>query len=484
MTEPGQLLGEVLVRLQLARPAQVEAALERARKTGERIGQALVALGHLTPAQLETGLLEALGLRRAQPTPKLGEILVRLRHVTQAQVDEALARQKTHGGRLGELLVQLQACGLKQVYEALSLQSKATQPDSGPGEGPTRVMVVDDSDIARTVIEQGLTGLGYEVVAVDHPARALELARASRPSIVLTDLTMPQMDGAELCRQLKGIGGRAVPVIILTANDEDAQRVGGLRAGADDYVSKGASLEELAARIDGVVRRSGETERVRHLFARYTSDAVVDEALSRGNVVLTGEKREVTVLFADIRNFTHLAEAVPPEQVVGVLNLVLEKLADAVLTCGGTLDKFLGDGVMALFGAPVSRPDDALRAVQAAELMMSSLVDLRNNPHGPRELELGIGINTGVVIAGTFGSLARTEYTCIGDSVNVASRLCGVAGGGEILCGERTVQRVGAGRFEALAPVRLKGKAQDVSVWRVKPSILNGPGRHQTSHAP
>ncbi len=135
---------------------------------------------------------------------------------------------------------------------------------------------------------------------------------------------MPGMNGNDLCRRLKEGTARGIPVIILTANDADVQRVRGLRAGADDYVSKSASLDELAARIESIVRRTGETDRVRRLFARYTSDAVVDEILnSSSELVLTGEKREVTVLFADLRNFTGISESLPPEAVVAMLNEVL-----------------------------------------------------------------------------------------------------------------------------------------------------------------
>jgi adenylate cyclase len=195
-------------------------------------------------------------------------------------------------------------------------------------------------------------------------------------------------------------------------------------------------------------------------------------------VVLTGEKREVSVLFADIRNFTGLAESLPPEQVVGVLNQVLGRLSDAVLTCGGTLDKFLGDGLMAVFGAPVARPDDALRAVQCAKMMMAAMAELgaeaeaewaANAREGrPLVLELGIGINSGLVVAGNIGGAMRTEYTCIGDAVNVAARLCSLAGPGEILVGERTRNLVDTREttFEELPPVRLRGKQQPVPLYR------------------
>ncbi len=263
----------------------------------------------------------------------------------------------------------------------------------------------------------------------------------------------------------------------LALQKKTGQRIHGLKAGADDYVHKGASMGELAARIEAVVRRTGETERMRRLFARYTSDAVVDEILSRGDVVLTGEKRQVTVLFADIRDFTGLVDSLPPEYVVRLLNGALGRMADAVLTCGGTLDKFLGDGLMAIFGAPVAHGDDALRAVQAARMMMESVRELNDDnkrtwaserPDAPApELELGIGINSGLAVVGNVGSARRTEYTCIGDAVNVAARFCALARPGEILVGEQTSALVGhTERLEPLPPVRLKGKKGALPVFR------------------
>ncbi|MCI0569529.1 MAG: response regulator, partial [Myxococcaceae bacterium] len=268
--------------------------------------------------------------------------------------------------------------------------------------GKRRVVVVDDSPIALAMLEAGLAASGYEVHAYDAPDAALLGVQETLPDIVLSDLEMPGMTGLELCRRLKEGTSRPVPVILLTANDEDAQRVRGLRAGADDYVSKAASLEEVTARIDGVLRRADEAERLRTLFARYTSEAVVEEALRRpSGIALTGERREVTVLFADLRRFTPLAEALAPEETVAVLNAVLGRLADAVLTCRGTLDKFLGDGLMAVWGAPVQGPDDPLRALEAARRMVAAVEALRaqargdtTHPYG--QLALGVGLNTGI----------------------------------------------------------------------------------------
>ncbi|SEU22755.1 adenylate cyclase [Stigmatella erecta] len=487
MSSSSPLFGDLLLKLGIVTPSQVQEALALQPRTGQRVGEALISLGYVTRAQLHDALSEALGLNtdKAPAHAPLGELLVGLKYITLGQLEEALAFQRKDGRKLGEILVEMGHCTYRQIYEALSLQGRITGRQEAPRQvlqGHHRVMVVDDSPLACDFVKEGLEalGLGYEVMCFQDPYEALEQVGKVQPAIVLSDLDMPGIDGLELCWRLKESPSRQVPVIILTANDSEAERVKGLRAGADDYVNKSASMAELSARIESVMRRTSETERMRKLFARYTSDAVVEEILkSPDTVVLTGEKREVTVLFADIRNFTGLAESLPPEQVVGVLNQVLGRLSDAVLTCGGTLDKFLGDGLMAVWGAPVHRTDDALRALQAAKMMMSAMVELRQAAQAewaanerlgrPLVLELGIGINSGLAVAGNIGGSMRTEYTCIGDAVNVAARLCALAGPGEILAGERTRELVSNREmpFEDLPPVRLKGKQQPVPLYRV-----------------
>ncbi len=486
MSTPSKPFGELLVELGFVTEYQVQEALALQSLTGNRVGEALMSLGYITRNQLQRALSMALG--RGQPValdrPPLGEVLVGLKYVDSGDIDAALNQQKKDGRRLGEILVEQGKASYQQVYEALTLQQRMSHeleqrhsaPDAPRIETPAdsnglRVMVVDDSLLACNLVSEGLVAQGYEVSTFQDPFAALEQVDALKPSIVLTDLDMPGIDGAELCRRLKDGPSSAVPVIILTANDADTQRVQGLRAGADDYVRKGTSMDELAARIESILRRTKETERMRSLFARYTSDAVVEELLRTGQVVLTGEKRDVTVVFADIRNFTALSETLPPEQVMTLLNDVLGRLGDAVLAWGGTLDKFLGDGLMAVFGAPITRDDDAARAIQAALQMLDS-VRQRNAEVGGPALEVGIGVNSGVVVAGSLGSARHTEYTCIGDVVNVAARLCALAGPGEILVGQGTAEKLGSvERFEALPPVKLKGKAQPVPLFRVTPEI-------------
>ncbi|MFO0600226.1 MAG: adenylate/guanylate cyclase domain-containing protein [Myxococcaceae bacterium] len=478
--------GDFLVELGLVTEGQVQEALALQPLTGNRVGEALLSLGYLTRAQLQRALSMAVqkGDTVVLDRPPLGEILIGLRYVPPDAVIDALGAQQRTGKRLGELLVEKGTLTHKQLYEALGLQQRMSPVAEDEGERPPpvpttampatangqRLVVIDDSELACALVQEGLVSQGYEVTCFNDPFLALEQVDVLKPDLVLTDLDMPGLDGGEVCRRLKHGPTSSVPVIILTANDADEQRVKGLREGADDYVNKGASMEELAARVETVLRRTRETERVRRLFARYTSDAVVEEILRTGDVVLTGERREVTVLFADLRNFTSFAEERPPEEVMRVLNEVLGRLADAVLEWGGTLDKFLGDGLMAVWGAPVSHEDDTLSAVNAALAMRSAMRHLRDVAGMP--LELGIGLNTGPVLAGSLGSTRRTEYTCIGDTVNVASRLCALAAPGEILVGEGTARGLAqVGPFESLPPVRVKGKTQPVPLYRVTPEL-------------
>lgn len=479
LSDSPRRFGDFLISLGLVTKGQVDQALALQPLTGSRVGEALMSLGFLTRAQLQRALSEAVrdGGAGMLDRPPLGEILLGLKAITREQLEAALAEQQKSGKRLGEVLVEQGVLQHKQLYEALSLQQRMTLGDESARRSPTpaptsrgvTLMVIDDSDLSLALVQEGLAAQGYKVLCFSDPFLALEQFDVHKPSLVLTDLTMPGMDGTELCRTLKAGPRGDVPVIILTANDEESTRLKGLRDGADDCVSKGASMEELAVRVETVLRRTRETDRVRRMFAQYTSDAVVEEILRTGAVVLTGEKREVTVLFADLRNFTSFAETHAAEEVMRQLNQVLGRLADVVLEYGGTLDKFLGDGLMAVWGAPVRHEDDALQAVLAALKMVNEVAEVNAMRPGEAPFELGVGLNTGVVLAGSIGSARRTEYTCIGDAVNVASRLCALAAPGWVLLGETTARAVSDDiAIETLEPVRVKGKAQPVPLFRAQ----------------
>jgi adenylate cyclase len=188
-------------------------------------------------------------------------------------------------------------------------------------------------------------------------------------------------------------------------------------------------------------------------------------------VKLGGDKRRVAVLFSDIRGFTALSETMNPDTMATLLTEYFTEMVECVFRHAGTLDKFIGDSVMAQWGAPIGEPDDCDRAMSAALDMLTELgrLNTRWRDAGRPTLEIGIGLNVGDVFAGNIGSDRRLEYTVIGDPVNVASRLCGAAGPGEILLSEPFRAALGAPPpLEPLPPMALKGKSQALPVFRVR----------------
>jgi len=212
-------------------------------------------------------------------------------------------------------------------------------------------------------------------------------------------------------------------------------------------------------------------ETTRSRLERFLSPALVSKA-QRGELDLEkgGELVRATILFSDIRGFTALSERTDAEGVVQILNAYFEEMVEVVFEKQGVLDKFIGDAVMAVWGVPVAGSDDALRAVAAAEAMVArvEVFNRERAKEGHEAIGVGIGINTGDCVVGNMGSSRRLEYTVIGDTVNLASRLCDLAAAGEIIVSEGTLAAVGdAYAFEALPPRQVKGKANAVPVFRL-----------------
>src|SRR5712692_2917397 len=209
----------------------------------------------------------------------------------------------------------------------------------------------------------------------------------------------------------------------------------------------------------------------RQALERFLNSAIVEKILANPDQVhLGGENQLATILFADIRGFTRMSEKMEPQEVVELLNEFFTEMTDLIFENGGTLDKYLGDGVVAVFGAPIAKPDDALRSVKTAVEMQCALERLNNvwMARGQRPLRMGIGVNTGQVTAGNIGSTRRMDYTVIGDSVNVAARLCAHAAGGQILISESTFRGLdGSYPYKKLEPIRVKGKELPVETYEI-----------------
>jgi adenylate cyclase len=227
----------------------------------------------------------------------------------------------------------------------------------------------------------------------------------------------------------------------------------------------------LAASFNHMSKGLAERDQVRDLLGKVVSSAVAAELL-RKDVTLGGEEREVTVLFSDVRSFTTMCEALAPQEVLGILNRYFTRMSAIVEAHGGVVDKYVGDAIMALFGAPLANPDDADRAMKTALEMCEALDELNRQwqVHGRPAINVGIGINTDVVIAGNMGSQTRLNYTVIGDGVNLASRLHGLTKTAEyatrIIISKTTLAKA-KGRYQTrrLGEVAVKGKQKLTEIY-------------------
>ncbi|HXO25759.1 MAG TPA: adenylate/guanylate cyclase domain-containing protein [Thermoanaerobaculia bacterium] len=270
-----------------------------------------------------------------------------------------------------------------------------------------------------------------------------------------------------LCAPLLGRMGTVLGVIYLdnqaathSFGDEDLS-----------FLTAFSGIVAVAIENSQLIERVRREAVVLSNFQRYFAPDLARQIVgAEGEVQLGGSKREVVVLFSDIRGFTPLSEQMSPDEIASLLTEYFSEMVDVVFEHGGTLDKFIGDAVMALWGAPLARGDDADRAVRAA-IAMQRRVDWLNaewGRQGRQTIAVGIGLNAGEVFAGNIGSSQRLEYTVLGDPVNTASRLCSRAGGGEVLLSEMLYRRLAEPPpVRALDPMPLKGKAQAVQVFSV-----------------
>ncbi len=280
-----------------------------------------------------------------------------------------------------------------------------------------------------------------------------------------------------LCAPLLASPGEVLGIIYLDSLDLESVGAGHSFSEEDlEFFTAFAGMAAVAIENGQLIERMRREAVVLSNFQRYfTPDLALQIAGQEGEIQLGGAKRQVVVLFSDIRGFTSLSERMSPDEIASLLNRYFTEMVEIVFEHGGTLDKFMGDALMALWGAPIARADDADRATQAALAMQRALAGLNERwiRQGLPPLSIGIGINAGEVFAGNIGSARRLEYTVIGDAVNTAARLCSEAGPGEILIAEPLYAALRRPPpVSALTPWPLRGKAHPVPVYRIEWDVI------------
>ena len=379
---------------------------------------------------------------------------------------------------------------------------------------PPRILAVDDMPTNLEILRVRLEAQGYEVITAEDGEEALAKARELEPDLVLLDIMMPKLDGIAVLKQLKQDAMlRFVPIILVTAKSDVRDVVSGLDSGGDEYLTKPFEHAALTARVRSLLRVKELHDTVQHQAAqlkeqteqlsswnRLLEERVAEQLMEIERIgrlkrflapqvaqmiassdlpdsVLASHRQEITVLFCDLRGFTNFTETSEPEEVMAVLRDYHENLGELIFRYEGTLERFLGDGIMIVFNDPIPCADHTERAVRLALDMRERVNELgtqwRRKGH---ELGFGIGIATGFATVGQIGFQERREYTAIGSVINLASRLCDEAATGQIVIPARVLASVDQSvKVKALGELTLKGfdkplAAYDVLSWHNQPS--------------
>ncbi len=336
------------------------------------------------------------------------------------------------------------------------------------------LLVVDDNRVNRLLLGRALEQLGHSVAFAENGRQALEALAQRRVDLILLDIEMPEMDGYQTLAALAADPRlRDVPVVMMSSVEEVDSVARCIEMGAEDYLFKPVNPVLLKARVAASLEKKRLRDLQRELFRKFATAEVAEEVLTVGGSLDGRYKHlEASVMFSDIRSYTALTESLPPAETIELLNSYYTLTFDAIAGHGGIVNQMLGDGLMAIFGAPLPLADHRDRAVRAA-LEMLEMMDAFNQDQARRgavEVRIGIGIASGPLVAGFTGTQQRMTYTAVGDAVNLAAHLEAHTKvvGRPILLDENTRAGLGDGfRIEAHGPSQLKTRSQAVPIYSI-----------------
>jgi signal transduction histidine kinase/class 3 adenylate cyclase len=346
----------------------------------------------------------------------------------------------------------------------------------------SKVLVVDDNPDLRTYVSRVLRQAGYQVLTARNGGEGFKSAQKHHPDLIVTDLMMPLVSGLDMIQMLRSSEAlRGTPIILLTAKVDEDTRIEGAERGADAYLSKPFNDRELLAEVRNLLALKANERRVAELntyltesvLRRFLPPSMVQKAAAGDlSLDLRPEPRLITVLFSDIIGFTQLSNTLRSRRVAELLNEYLAEMTQAIFDNGGTVDKFMGDAILALFGAPeeLTPNEQVRRAIAAARQMYSSLNKLnqRWQEQGINQVQFRCGIHQGTAVVGMFGSADRADYTAIGPSVNIASRIQEAAEPNCILVSAAVADYLDEEEITKFSPLKLKGVDETVLTFALK----------------
>ena len=288
-----------------------------------------------------------------------------------------------------------------------------------------RLLVADDNKVNRLLLTRSLELQGHRVACAENGRIALDMLRAEPFDLLLLDMEMPEMTGFEVLEHLMAdVKLRDMPVLVTSSLEGVAHVVRCIELGADDYLPKPVNPVLLRARINSSLEKKRLRDQQKELVRRFATSEVAQDMQESG-FALGGRRVQATVMFSDIRGFTAMVESQQPEETIELLNTNYTLMFDAINSHGGVVNQMIGDGLMAIFGAPLPLADHPAHAVRAAIEMVAMIeqFNAERAAYGKAAIRIGIGIASGEMVAGYTGTQQRATYTCIGNTVNLAARL-------------------------------------------------------------